>query len=166
MGTLYRHFPAKEDLLREVCVESMRWATAAAEAALADADAWRGFTRFMVSCLESGVASLTHLAGSFKVNAEASAVAERCREVIQAVADRTHQQGPLRPGITAVDITTLLRQLQLSFSADRDRNQALRTRYLEVVLSGLCGTEPLPGTAVEWREDSARWEKGHAPEPG
>jgi AcrR family transcriptional regulator len=158
IATLYRRYPSKNDLLREVCADSLRRTIAAAEAALRVPDAWDAFGGFLAECLELRVTGLNHLSGTFRVTDEVRLLADRSRELIQAVADRAHADGPLRPGITAADITKLLQQLRTPFSAQPGRAAQLARRYLAVVLAGLRGTAPLPEPPADWQEDAAQWE--------
>ena len=157
MGTLYRRYPAKEDLIRRVCVASMEETTRAALAALEDPDAWSGFAGFMQRCVETGVGGLSHLAGTFNVDEEVLAISERAREAIQDVIDRAHTEGPLRPGLAAADVSLLFQQLLLRDASEPEKVGALRRRYLALILDGLCGDEPLPGPVASWEDGSKRW---------
>src|SRR4051795_11193683 len=48
ISALYRRYPSKEDLLRELCADGLRRYISAAEAAAADdADPWQTFASFM-----------------------------------------------------------------------------------------------------------------------
>jgi AcrR family transcriptional regulator len=47
MGTLYRHFPAKEDLVDAVLEDTFDEIVDAAQQALTDEDAWRGLCGFL-----------------------------------------------------------------------------------------------------------------------
>src|SRR5207249_8795535 len=51
VGTLYRHFPAREDLVDAVLGEAFDELIGLAKTALAEADPWRGFTRFVEEAL-------------------------------------------------------------------------------------------------------------------
>ena len=53
VGTLYRHFPAREDLVDAVLQDAFDELVASAEAALAEQDPWTGFTRFIEEALVS-----------------------------------------------------------------------------------------------------------------
>ena len=52
MGTLYRRFPTKHDLVEAVIAESLDAFVAAAENGLAEEDPWTGFARFVERVLE------------------------------------------------------------------------------------------------------------------
>ena len=47
MGTLYRHFPAKEDLIDAVLEDAFAAFIDAAEQAVGEEDAWAGFRGFL-----------------------------------------------------------------------------------------------------------------------
>ena len=51
MGTLYRHFPTKEDLIDAVLEDAFAEIVAIAEQAAAEEDAWVGFTQFLEQAL-------------------------------------------------------------------------------------------------------------------
>src|SRR5207237_3129565 len=51
VATLYRHFPAREDLVDAVLEGAFEELIGAAKAALAEADPWRGFTLFVEDAL-------------------------------------------------------------------------------------------------------------------
>jgi AcrR family transcriptional regulator len=68
ISALYRRYPSKEDLLRELCADGLRRYISAAEAAAADAesDPWQTFEAFMKRVVAADAASLTQrLAGTF-----------------------------------------------------------------------------------------------------
>src|SRR5215210_2076909 len=52
MGTLYRHFPTKDDLIDAVLEDAFGELLALAESAAEAEDAWSGFTRFLERALE------------------------------------------------------------------------------------------------------------------
>src|SRR3954452_10845816 len=68
ISALYRRYPSKEDLLRELCADGLRRYISAAEAAMADeADPWQAFASLMQRVVEADAASLTQkLAGTFE----------------------------------------------------------------------------------------------------
>src|SRR5712671_3223245 len=67
ISALYRRYPSKEDLLRELCADGLRRYIGAAEAAAADeGEPWQAFVAFMQRVVAADAASLTQrLAGSF-----------------------------------------------------------------------------------------------------
>jgi AcrR family transcriptional regulator len=157
IGALYRRYPAKEDLVRQLCVDSMEFTVREAAAALAEPDAWPAFVGFMHRCMDAAVGGLSHLAGSFTVTDEIWALGERVRQSIQALVDRAHAEGPMRPGITAADVCFLLQQLGPARGGGKSIVAGCGKRYLTVMLDGLCGVEPLPGASATWQEGELLW---------
>lgn len=157
MGALYRRYATKEDLVRQLCVDSMEYTVRQAETALAEPDAWPAFAGFMQSCLDASVGSLSHLAGSFTVTDEIWTLGERVRQSIQSVIDRAHTEGPMRPGITAADVCLLLQQLGSSHKTGQTPSARRADRYLTLILDGLQGAEPLPYEPADWQEGELLW---------
>src|SRR3954466_15695724 len=60
ISALYRRYPSKEDLLRELCADGLRrYISAAESAAAAEGDPDEAFARFMERVVEAEAASLT-----------------------------------------------------------------------------------------------------------
>src|SRR5690606_37947031 len=70
MGTLYRRFPRKEDLVRALSVASMPDTREAAEEALTRPDPWAAFCGFIDACVEAGADGSPRLAAPFEVTEE------------------------------------------------------------------------------------------------
>src|SRR5271155_1069773 len=67
VGTLYRRYPTKEALIRQLCVATMERTIEEATAALAAPDAWQGFSDFAAGCVRQGVGTVALLAGHYEV---------------------------------------------------------------------------------------------------
>src|ERR1700694_774718 len=63
MGSLYRRYGSKTDLLQRLCVLGMQESIAAAETALAADDAWVGLAGYIRECVGFGSGALAPLAG-------------------------------------------------------------------------------------------------------
>src|SRR5690348_16809599 len=54
IGALYRRYPSKEELLRELCADGLRRYTEAVAAAVEDdGDPWEAFVRFMCAAVDA-----------------------------------------------------------------------------------------------------------------
>jgi AcrR family transcriptional regulator len=109
VGTLYRHFRTKDELLQTVLREEyLTWAGAAARAAEADADAWAALVGF----LEDALRRQARHAAICEHLATAGTADSRCASdlvpIIDGLVARCHAQGRLAPDVTADDITLLL----------------------------------------------------------
>jgi AcrR family transcriptional regulator len=162
IGALYRRYPSKEDLLRQINAEALQRYIAAAEAALADdGDPWSAFADFMRRIVDADTHSLTlRLAGTFTPTEELARQAARAQELNVRLFERTRAAGDIRPDIEVGDISLLLEQLAAVRVADEERTRQLRHRYLALLLDALnasSGTR-LPGPPPGWEEISRRWE--------
>jgi AcrR family transcriptional regulator len=110
VGTLYRHFPEREELVDAVLAEEYGELIAIAEAALAEPDAWRGFTRFVEDALaryagNRGLKDVaeTQIHGLRRVQA----MRRRLRPLAARLVSRAQEDGALRQDFTTEDIALL-----------------------------------------------------------
>jgi AcrR family transcriptional regulator len=110
MGTLYRHFATKEELIDAVLEESFEELLAVAEAAVAEDDAWAGFTGFLEAALQRYAANRglkDLLAGSEHGRRRARAMRRRLAPLLGQMIARAQDQGSLRPDFTPQDMPLL-----------------------------------------------------------
>lgn len=156
MGTLYRHFPTKEDLVEEALdVEYARWGVEARTAAEADADPWHRLAGFVESCVERQIAHRA-LAETWHARMEAArgpggtapAGAPDLADLAGAVLGEAQRAGVVRAGLTRADLmlmTTATAQCAMRPGCAGD--DVSWRRALHVYLDGLRSThvEALPG---------------------
>ena len=161
ISALYRRYPSKEELLRQLCADGLRRYITAAEAALADEGApWTAFVRFMGRIVDEDTHSLTlRLAGTFTPTEEMYREAERAQELNVRLFERTKAAGAIRPDITVNDLSFLFEQLASVRAGDEERTRVLRHRYLALLLDALRTSSPAPlaGPAPGWDEIRGRW---------
>jgi AcrR family transcriptional regulator len=150
MGTLYRHFPAKEDLIAEVLHEHFAgWATAARAAAAATTDPWSALTGFFSSALEGG-ACRRALMDSVALDRSDRRFDEETAELGAIMAEllaRAQAGGLIRPGVTPEDLRLLLHGLGAIVKVtEKSRRPGAWRRTAQVALDGLRADhqEPLP----------------------
>jgi AcrR family transcriptional regulator len=145
VGTLYRHFPAKEDLVAAVLEDSAAQVAALAERALAAVDRGAG-PGAELDALFRAVAdrhatdrAFKAATGQLDLDPEAALAraapgsnADRATRAITALLDRARAGGDVRTDVTLADLVLLLGSLPgPEVAADR------RARYLDIVLAGL-----------------------------
>jgi AcrR family transcriptional regulator len=160
MGSLYRRYRSKDDLIRRLCTVSMERTLDAAERALAEEpDGWSALARFMHDAVRCGAGALKGFAGTIRVTPQMAALAERAAAAMQAIIDRACREGSLRDGVTPGDLTFMCLMLRVNIGLDGARLEELRERYLAVLLDGLSRhrADPLPGRAPGWAEVADRW---------
>jgi AcrR family transcriptional regulator len=169
IGSLYRRYRSKEELLQHLSVVALdQWLTAAQEG-LAHDDPWEGLAHYITTGIDIGPGSLGPIAGTIQVTQEMTTKARQGDEAIQALVARAHTAGVLRADATAVDISLLIEQLgrsplveQLQRQGRTDLTEAAlnaRRRLVAIALDGLRTTAggPLPGSAPSDLLFTARW---------
>jgi AcrR family transcriptional regulator len=149
MGTLYRHFSTKEELVDAVLEDALSDYVALAEQALAEEDAWTGFTFFLERAVGLHAANrglkdvvATHEHGLKHVRA----MRARTRPLLRRLVERAQEAGTLRPDFTVEDMPLLFwtsgRVIEVTSSVAPDYWR----RYLGLILDGLRAeaATPLP----------------------
>ncbi len=149
MGTLYRHFPTKEDLIDAVLEDAFAEFVRAAEQALVDDDAWVAFRGFLERvfalhaenrALKDMIATRAH--GQQRVEA----MRTRMRPLLRRLIERAQEQGALRRDFTTEDMPLVFwsggRVTELTATVAPD----LWRRHLGWLLDGLRAeaASPLP----------------------
>jgi AcrR family transcriptional regulator len=138
MGTLYRHFPTKDELIDAVLEDAFAEILALAERAAAAEDAWAGLTSFLEGVLElrfqnRGVRELIESGNRGARHAE---MRKRIRPVIRRLIERAQLQGTLRPDFKLDDVSFVFQAVGRVIESDDGRRNAWR-RHLDFLLDGL-----------------------------
>src|SRR5215472_3666561 len=125
MGTLYRRYGSKTELLQRLCVMAMEQAIAAADDALGADDPWAGLCGYIRACVEMRSGALASLAGQIEVTEEMLSTARQGMTIAREVVARAHRAGSLRADVTALDIALLIESFSriAAASADRDAGE-------------------------------------------
>src|SRR3954451_1775389 len=139
ISALYRRYPSKEDLLRELCADGLRrYISAAESAAAAEGDPDEAFARFMERVVEAEAASLTQkLAGTFEPSEDLYRAATYAGQLNVQVFERAQRAGAIRPDADVADLGLIFEQLASIRAGDPRRTHQLRRRYLQIALDGL-----------------------------
>jgi AcrR family transcriptional regulator len=160
ISALYRRYPSKEDLLRELARDGLVRYIAELEAALADnGDPWSVYAGCLTRILDGGSQALAqHLAGTFTPTPDLSALARRAGALAQEVHRRAQRDKVLRDDVAPIDIVFLLEMLSEIALPGADGGHALRHRYLALLLQALHapGAGPLP-SGPDPSELAGRW---------
>lgn len=160
MGTLYRRYGSKTELLQRLCVLAMRQGLEAADEALSAADPWTGLAGYIGACIEMRSGALASLAGQVEVTAEMQATAERAIAAMTEIVARAQRAGHLREDVSPLDISYLIEAFsRRPRDADEGEERNVRSRLLAIMLDGLRpgATTPLPGRPPSRDRYVARW---------
>ena len=148
ISALYRRYPSKEDLLRELARDGLVRYIAELEAALADeGDPWSVYAGCLTRILDGGSQALAQrLAGTFTPTPDLSALARRAGALADEVHRTAQRDGVLRDDVSPLDVVFLLEMLSAVTLPGSDGGYALRHRYLALILQALRapGAGPLP----------------------
>ncbi len=161
MGTLYRRYGSKTELLQRLCLLAMDQALAAADDALAASDSWDGLCGYIRACVELRSGALASLAGQIETTAEMRSTARRSMARMEEIVARAHRDDRLRADVSALDITWLIEQFSRR-SPDQvepaeERN--VRSRLVAIALDGLRAGpgQALPGHLPSRSRYVNRW---------
>ncbi|MEU6970990.1 helix-turn-helix domain-containing protein [Kitasatospora aureofaciens] len=163
MGSLYRRYPAKEDLAQALRVEGMNELAALARTAMADhPDPWAALAAFLRAALSgTGTGSLLPLLGGrLPATEEVDAADHRLRAALDDLVDAAHRCGALRPDFGSADLPLLLTHLNLRLPTTAERALELHQRYLDLALNGLrnpARTGIQPAEPPSWAELRELW---------
>jgi AcrR family transcriptional regulator len=161
MGTLYRRYGSKNELLQHLCVLAMEQALEAADEALRADDPWAGLAGYVRACVELRSGALASLAGRVETTAEMRRTARRGMTRMAEVVARAHDDGSLRADVTPLDVTWLIEQFSRRapdpFDPEEERNA--RSRLVAIALDGLRArpAEALPGRPPSRARYVNRW---------
>ena len=131
VGTIYRRFPAKDDLVDAVLDDGIERMVAIAEQALALDDAWGGFCFYLERVLDLHVANrgLRHVFIARGVDR----VRKRMGPLVVRLVDRAKEEGTLRADFKPEDLRLVFR----SAGAVIELDPGSRHRFLQLLLDGL-----------------------------
>jgi AcrR family transcriptional regulator len=172
VGTVYRRFATKEELLEAIFVDGMDQLTALAEIALQQEDSWQGFSWYVESMCEITATDrgLREIAFSKCYGGDrVKACQERLVPALTKLVERAQGDGYLRPEVSSTDMPLfgLLSGTVSEFAGHVDAD--LWRRYVAILLDGMRYHDdqaPIPVKALDSDElDTAMrtWEPAGPP---
>ena len=148
VGTAYRRFANKDELIDAIFTRRLDEVAALAEKCLCDPDPWRGLTSYLEQSLqmEVGDRSLSQMVHN-RVQPSDRRITEwrdRLAPLLQQLVERAKDAGVLRPDVVTSDAIYL--KAALTSIVDMSRHDApdIFLRYLTIVLDGLRATPAMP----------------------
>jgi AcrR family transcriptional regulator len=162
VGTAYRRFANKDEVIEALFEQRLLAVIAVAEASLEDPDAWAGLVGFLERSLtmQFGDRGLTEIMNSPQLGRErVNQSRDRIAPLLTQLVDRAKDQHAIRPDFDQSDLFFL--QMALAGIMDRTRGLApdLYRRYLTMWLDGIRSPRgdftPLPASALSANETHA-----------
>jgi len=161
ISALYRRYPSKEHLLRELSRDGLTRFIEDLRAALADQrDAWVAYSDCLYRVVDGQSQALAQrVAGTFTPTDSLASLAGEASELAIALHRRTQEAGALREDVSPADIVLILEMVSLVDLPGPNHGRDLRQRYLALALQALRapGSEPLPGPPADESDLTARW---------
>ncbi|WP_216899840.1 TetR/AcrR family transcriptional regulator [Nocardia alni] len=139
VGTVYRRFANKQELIVEVFDHNVAEMAEAVEAANRNPDAWAG----VMAIFEYGCQNMANNRGFGEVMLEVpdamerfDSVRDRIKPQLEQLIARAHVEGALREGITATDFFAMMSMVESIAAFARPVNSEVWRRYMAIVLDG------------------------------
>jgi AcrR family transcriptional regulator len=161
IGTLYRRFPDRGSLIREVALDVLtRAAEESAAARDQEPDPFRALARYLHRMLDLriGIAIPSLLGRVSLAENELASTRERLVAVVTQILDAARRDGTLRPDVTFGDLGLLVMRLSrpLPGALPAELDRTLAHHQLDLLIDGLRsdrhGATPLPGPALDLDE--------------
>jgi AcrR family transcriptional regulator len=140
VGTVYRRFPDKAQLIDELFEERLAEIYAFIEKAIEDPDPWHGLTSFLESALEIQARDRAVKELLFNTPGGAERVAKMRAKMFPlatVLVARAQESGQLRPDAAAQDVPLVQLMIGTIIDLSRDFEPDLWRRVLSIVLQGL-----------------------------
>lgn len=159
IATLYRHFPDRTVLLRQVGLDLLNQAVTAGENAIAEEqDAFTALARWMHDAIDLRISAvMPMLAEQFSDDPELDHARNRSRDVMDMMVRTAHEEESLRPDVSTGDIGMLVIRLStpLPGGISAEDNLRLSHRHTELLLDGMLqfmAVDSLPGPVLTFEE--------------
>lgn len=148
IGTVYRHFPAKDDLIAALVTERFERFAQKARESLESPDPWEGFADFIrfAAQIQADDRALCEVMGSRPHLMDAAARAAGLPELADRLVKRAQRSGQLRPDLDWEDVPMIACGLGSATHASPAPSRGRWRRLVEIILDGLRapGSEELP----------------------
>ena len=159
VGTVYRRFRTKEELIEALFLDRLDSVASIADEAYANPDAWRGLVSFMERMAElmEGDLGLRQMLMFATYGRDLVAVARQRNEpLVDRLVRRAQAAGQLRADIQQTDIPFIVFILTEAAHLAYAANPGIWRRYLTLILDGMqparAGVTPLPAVAMRPEE--------------
>ncbi|MEU0874829.1 TetR/AcrR family transcriptional regulator [Nocardia brasiliensis] len=141
VGTVYRRFANKKDLITEVFEQNLREFAEAADAAYRHPDPWFGLVEFFeYACrhmaVNRGFSSVMLELEEDNID-RFVVVRDRIKPTVTAIVDRAREAGVLAPGVEPSDFFALIHMVDGIAEFSRSVNPDVWQRYMAIALNGV-----------------------------
>lgn len=144
VGTAYRHFSNRQEVISALLEEVMDSLTTDVEAALTITDPWQAVVSFfetsaILQARNRGLYQMMN--GAVPEEAEYEQVRQRFSELMATLLERAKDAGAIRPDVVVNDAAMIFAMLGVTYEFRGASSPQTWRRYLTIVLDGLRATE-------------------------
>ena len=146
-GTVFRHFPTKDDLIAAIVLDRISALSALGEQLLGAPDPGGALLEFLTAAAQQRQQrDLSFLQGAGELSVEVTQVRTQLYEIIGALVGRAREHGAIRPDITGADVILLMCAPNYVAGYAPGAPPDLWRRYLAIIFDGLRpeAAHPLP----------------------
>lgn len=138
-ATVFRSYPAKEDLIAAIACVQVRWVEERVAEALAQPDAWAAFCDLIADLGHRHATDLTHLEALAHHSAAPALTEPRARisAALRRLMDRAKAQGAMRADATPEDVRVLFQGVTHAMSDEQRHDVAAWTRWAGLFAAAL-----------------------------
>ena len=138
-ATVFRSYPAKDDLISAVASERVRWLAESAVAALDRDDAWAAFRELLLEIAERHASDLTQTAALARATGsrELDEARAAAREALGALMDRCKAEGSMRADASPADVHALFIGVGTTMSPQERHDVERWRRWAEIFAAAL-----------------------------
>ncbi|OIK02895.1 TetR/AcrR family transcriptional regulator [Streptomyces monashensis] len=146
-GTVFRHFPTKDDLIAAIVLDRIQALTAIGERLLDSDDSGAALLEFLATAAhQRQQRDLSFLQEAGDTRPEVGNARTAMFQTIDTLVDRARADGAIRPDVTGTDVILLMCAPNYVTGSVPDASPDLWQRYLAIIFDGLRpeGAHPLP----------------------
>ena len=169
VGTIYRAFGSKEELVAALAADRVDWFAREAEAALREPDAWQAFVHLLSRTAERQAEDyvVTEALARIYDHAYVQEAQDRASNVTRQLIERAKQEGSLRKDFDAADLQMLFAALGAA-QQSMPRGSRAWSRLFAVLIDGMStpapselGEPPLTADEIALAAKQRREQGGH-----
>ncbi|MQY23249.1 TetR/AcrR family transcriptional regulator [Nocardia macrotermitis] len=154
IGTLYNHFPTREDLIGEALLDQVWESVRSAEAALRAEDPWAGLVEHLTALAQwqARDRGFTDICvRSLPPDSPIEVAKQQGHKLFHQLIARVRESGALRTDVDVSDVGLLLWSVVRATEGVREQAPDVWRRHLGILLDGLRGeaAHPLPGPPLD-----------------
>jgi AcrR family transcriptional regulator len=147
-GTLYNHFPTRQDLIEAVFVRRLEQLGALAERAAADPEPWHGFVRYLTGMceLQAEDRGFNNIAVGGLNSPHARGLRESAAAALSTMMAAAQRDGTLRADVALADLAFVIWGVSRTIEMTREHTPDAWRRHLALLIDGFraAGAHPLP----------------------